>query len=167
MANVPGEDTSTWFQGKAVQNAFPTWTFLFTELSHGEDVEIGLQDAGGPLHVLTLTGARFRDLNIDGTFEPGEPQFIDYLDPNNPTQLFEVPLIENPFGNDALAFNWVNGGANTPEDVFINFAYSESVPAPTSLTLVILGALVGALYQWHLDMRRRAGSILASPTAGR
>lgn len=135
----------TWNGGSALQEGPPTWDFLWTELSRCEDVEIGIYwwDAAHTNmsgHALTLTSLSVEDVNGNGSWDWDlqEEARIDYLDPNNPTQLFWADL----FVQDGLLnFGWNNGGANNPEFVMIGLAYAESprVPdvAPTVSLLVI------------------------------
>jgi len=142
------DNTLGWLHPEDITAAFPTWGNLWTEISDGEDVEIKIY-AGDmdQAHALTLTSMSFLDANGNGTWDPGEQRMIDYLDPNNPTQLFAGNVFDALDGGK-LEFHWSNGGANNPADVDIYMALSESpVPEPSLLSLLALGLL--------LAMRRR------------
>ncbi len=153
-------DLTAWYAGSVLENAFPTWDFLWKELGHGEDVELtiyGLDDSFA--HALTLTSLKFEDGNNNGLWDSGEQRKIDYLDPNNPTQFFESVLEVQ--GDGSLKFNWHNDDANTAKDVYIRAAYSESpaVPAPSCVAaLVGMGAtgLVVVVRRRHRDSSRKS-----------
>jgi len=147
MLFLPGTDLSTWMLGSVLTNAFPTWDFIYGEVTHGEDVEIAFDgiDVNGVTisHAVTLTGVAFRDLNTNSMFDFGEPQFIDYLDPNNPLVRLEAPLTLDPDGS--LRFSWDNGNNDRVDSARIYYALSESVPEPGTLFLLLLaGALLSA-----------------------
>lgn len=133
---VGNEDPSGWKQGDKIENVYPTWEFLLTELAHGEDVEIAFADpvTGGSSHSVTLTSLKWDDMgDKNGKWDDGEPRKIDYLDPNDPSRLIEADLTELGFG--ALGFRWDNG-ANPAADVHIYYAFSES-PKPISTVPVV------------------------------
>ena len=79
----------------------------------------------------------FRDTNGNGKWDQNERAHIDYLDCNNPTQLFEMPLNVGMHGR--LEFTWFNGGANTPALANIQSAFAESAPEPATLSLLLAG----------------------------
>ena len=155
----PGFDPAVWDRGDRIDYAAPTFDWLFDELVHGEDVEIGIywgEDAG---HALTLTSLCFDDSEGGGEYDnsrwdPGvEDARIDYLDPNAPGGLIWADLALN--GDGRLEFTWDNGG-NPAQTVWIGLAYSESpVPLPGSMTLILIGlALSPALKSKHTATRR-------------
>ena len=136
-----GVDLSTWYGGSVLTNGYPTWEFLWKELSDGEDVEIGIRwDDHG--HALTLTSLKFYDANGNAMWDAGEARKIDYLDPNNPTQLFEADLSLGVVNGD-LQFTWDNG-SNPSADVSLWLAYSES-PIPEPLTMLAVGMGIAGL----------------------
>ncbi|MGA2770052.1 MAG: hypothetical protein ABSG26_04470 [Bryobacteraceae bacterium] len=152
----PGDDTTGWYRGDMLTKGYPTWDWLWTQLSNGQDVEIGI-GLTGEGHVLTLTSLKFDDMNGDGKWEYwNETARIDYLDPNNPTQLFESDLTVNP--NLSLGFEWHNGGANPPEFAALEVAYAES-PAPEPGTLgsllaaIALSAVVRSVRRTHRGLK--------------
>lgn len=143
MYFMPGTDLSTWYHGEVLDNAFPTWEFLWVELSHGEDIEIAFDKPGTSLsHQISLTSLKFDDVNDNKKWDAGETRWLDYLDPNNPTKLFEAVLEFNETYKYFM-FDWNNGGANNPvEDVRIFSAMSESpIPEPSTIFLMGFGIL--------------------------
>lgn len=131
----PNYDISTWIEKELLESAYPTFDWLFKQLVDGEDVEIGILGGLGG-HALTLTSLSFEDNNNNNQWNPnlGETAKIDYLDPNNPTQLFMSDLSLNGT-NNYLEFEWNNGGINTNENVYISLAFKESPKTPESSTL--------------------------------
>jgi hypothetical protein len=121
------------------QNTFPTWGFLYDNLKHGEDVEIGINE-GDWGHCLTLTSFHWNDVNNDGIIQFAENATIDYIDPatgawvinNSIYQMSDghggfVPYLTVPYGN----FN----GAT------LNMAMKESVPEPGTIALLVSGGI--------------------------
>jgi len=146
---MPSIDVSTWNKKDLLSNTFPAFNWLFQQLKDGEDVELGIYGSFGG-HALTLTSLKFVDSMDGSSFQNGiwdpsvELAQIDYLDPNNPTQLFWSDLSLNPDGS--LGFLWNNGGANPPKNAYIGLAFKESpIPEPSSiLGLLALGTLGAA-----------------------
>lgn len=134
---TPGVNFALWKYNQWLTNAYPTWDWLWTQLNNKEDVELKINPGSETAHALTLTSLKFNDLDSDGIWDLLEPRKIDYLDPNNPTQLFESDLFLNEFG--ALKFNWHNNGFNNPTDVFISMAFRESVPEPSTIIVLACG----------------------------
>ena len=158
------KDASTWYKKELLKDkTAPTFEYLWEQLRKKEDIEIII----GP-HQMNLTslkfedldkdkkwdqnepftdtnfngvwdaGEPFRDLDGDSQWDQNEPAKIDYLDPNNPTKLFESPLAMGM--TDCLQFKWHNDGKNTPQLVSIESAFSESpVPEPVTMLGIFLG----------------------------
>ncbi len=130
--------TAGWYKPTGlVGGIYPTWGFMWEMLQACEDVEIfinyGNQDPNKAIgHALTLTSLKFNQDN------PNQRK-IDYLDSNNPTQLFEADATEA--GDGTIYFRWNNGGANPPTDVYISGAFAESVPEPATILLLSFGGL--------------------------
>lgn len=138
-----------WYRGDALQNIFPQWDWLWGELAHGEDIELGLRFSDGA-HAITLTSLKFDDTNGNDMWDVGEARKLDYLDPNDTSRLIEADL--TLLASGALGFRWDNGN-NGARDAFIDLAYSESVPEPGTLGLLALALLLVATHV------RRAGTI--------
>jgi len=138
-ANIAG-----WYRAEdLVGGAYPTWDYLWEELGKCEDIEIGIQPLEtGDGHCLTLTSLKFNDENDNGVWDTTEARKIDYLDPNNPSQLFEADLLVGVGGR--FEFTWHNGGANPQQLVYIDLAYAES-PIPEPGMFLMLGAGILAL----------------------
>ena len=132
-----------WYRGNLLQDIFPQWDFLWSELSHGEDIELGFVIEGGGKHAITLTSLKFDDTNGSGVWDNGEARKLDYLDPNNTSALIEadLTLLAAGAGSGALGFRWDNG-SNVPANVYIDLAYTESVPEPGTLALIALALAV-------------------------
>jgi hypothetical protein len=140
MVNEPANTIKNWFDGDSLISGFPTWDYLLTELLNKEDVELNLIALDNSFaHAVTLTSLMFDDTNQNGMWDVGETRKVDYLDPNNPTQLFDATLTRGT--NGCLDFTWNNGGANTPAGVCVDAAFAESVPEPTSLVLLLPAVL--------------------------
>ena len=136
MVSITGDDPTKWYGGSVLENAFPTWAFLWTELHHGEDVELTLyDDASKKWHAVTLTGLQFKDTDGDGVWDPGEQRGIFWLDPDKPDQFYNSTL-QLYEGRLLLGYN--TGGSS--KTVSIRGAYSESpIPEPTTFALLGLG----------------------------
>lgn len=133
-------DPSTWYRGGDLIQGSPTWNFLWQEVEDGENVEIKIDTGTSLAHVLTLTSMNFDDLNNNLMWDPNEPRMIDYIDPNNPSQLFWA-TVKNDLAGSRLQFWWNNGGANEARWVTIEGAYTESIPEPTVFGLLVLGMM--------------------------
>ncbi len=127
-----------------IGNNWPTWDFLWKELSHKEDIEIFVENSYTN-HVLTLTSLHFNDKNNNKKWDIGEERKIDYLDSNTPWKFTTKDLRENSDGS--LGFQNLEGV--TLDAVWIYGAFSESVPEPATVLLLGLGGI--ALF------RRRRG----------
>jgi hypothetical protein len=162
FAGMTTEDTTGWFKKEFLKGGrAPTWDFLWTEIAHCEDVEIGFVG-----HMVTLTSLKFDDKDGDRKWDPDpdpnkyEKAWIDYIDPNSPfgpdtnnpgPTLSEIEWkkypgteVVMPFAKDAGYGGW------------IYYAYSES-PVPEPATLIVwslLGAWGVGLGWWR--RRRRA-----------
>jgi len=139
MTGFAVDDPSTWYRGGSLVKGMPTFDYMWEQLAAGEDVELGIYGAT-IAHAIVLTSLKFDDLDADSMWDSAsEMGWVDYLDPNNPSQLFERQMWAN--GDGSLGFNWFNNGANTPEDVYIGRAYSKSIPEPETYALFALGLL--------------------------
>jgi hypothetical protein len=167
----PEVDISTWLYKEFLTSAFPSFDWLFKELKNGEDVELGIlwvcDDPTTPGkiekcgHALTLTSLSFND-SMDGSiYQNGmwdtlvESAKIDYLDPNNPTQLFSNDLVLD--GNGSLAFIWKNGGVNPDTRVNISLAFSES-PRNIPESSTVLGLLGLGVFGASSALKRKLKS---------
>ncbi|KPK49024.1 MAG: hypothetical protein AMK72_05550 [Planctomycetes bacterium SM23_25] len=162
MVFKPGTDLSEWYGGSVLQNAYPTFDFLWGELEHKEDIELGfwwemevVQPDGTKKkekvgHMVTLTSLKFCD-DGDGVWEPATEQAkLDFIDPNNPTGLTWDTLT---LSGGALHFDYTHGG--TDYDATIDLAYAESpVPEPLTMAGLLLG--VGCLARYVHKQRRRS-----------
>jgi len=162
MVYKPGVDLSDWYGASPLQNAYPTFDFLWGELDHKEDIELGFwwemevtQPDGTKKkkkfgHMVTLTSLKFCD-DGDGTWEPATEQAkLDFIDPNNPTGL-TLDILTLTGG--ALHFDYTYGG--TDYDATIDLAYTESpVPEPLTMAGLLLG--VGCLARYVHRKRRRS-----------
>ena len=165
MIKYPGEDLSTWHGGGVLQNADPTFKFLWGELDHKEDVELGFwwemvvdgekKKVG---HMVTLTSLKFCDKDDDGIWDwdPADPADpgnevakLDFIDPNDPTApTWDILTLTG----GALHFDYTHGG--TDYDATIYIAYTES-PVPEPLTMAGLMLGVGCLVRYVRDRRRQ------------
>src|SRR4030042_3109902 len=102
MLYEPGTDVSDWYGGASLQNAYPTFDFLWGVLEHQEDVEVGFAwemvvNGENTIvgHVGALTSLKFCDANDNGEWDAwlDEVAQIDFIDPNDPTALTWCPLI--------------------------------------------------------------------------
>jgi hypothetical protein len=125
-------------------NANPTVNFLYQELKAGEDVELGIYPEDNIGHALTLTGLTWDDWNSNGTFDNHDTLTLNTIDPANP--LVTTFLSLNP-GNPMT----ISGGPYN--NYVLEVALAESVPEPTTASLLLLGA--GALLG-GLRLRRRS-----------
>lgn len=123
-----------------VSQRYPTWSFLYNQLVHCEDVEILLSWTSGG-HYLTLTSFHWTDVDTDGVIDVSEGATIDYIDPW--TGAWATSAIWHAFdaGNPFLETNYHSGA-------WISMAVKES-PEPGTIALVAIGGLV-------LLRRRRA-----------
>jgi len=147
FSGMVNTNVAGWYRAEdLVGGAYPTWDYLWEELGKCEDVEIGIQPVvTGDGHCLTLTSLKFSDDNDNGVWDTTEARKIDYLDPNNPTQLFEADLSVGAGGR--LEFTWHNGGYNGPQLVYIDLAYAESpIPEPGMFLMLGMGIL-GLLFR--------------------
>jgi len=147
--------TNFSFRPELVKQGPPSWDFMWGELKDREDVELNIQYSIGTNwygHAVTLTSLKFDDLNNptkNGHWDPGEARMIDYLDPNNNTNVIWANLVET---NGFLGFKWDNG-INDAQNVWIVGAFAESIPEPATVAVLSLGSAV-----LLLDIRRRRRS---------
>ena len=140
FAGMVETDPTGWHRGGDLIWGSPIWQWLWQELLDGEDVEIGIDIGTSIGHALTLTSMSFNDLDGDLQWDPNETRNIDYLDPNNPSMLFTGAVQQNLVGG-RLQFWWNNGGANPNGWATIDLAYSESIPEPAALSVLVLGVV--------------------------
>lgn len=88
-------------------------------------------------HLVTLTSLHFNDTNGNEHWDSGEERKIDYLDNNTPWKFTTKDLWENMDGS--LGFQGLEGV--TGDGVWINGAFSESIPEPATIMLLGLGGL--------------------------
>ena len=145
-------DTTTWTRASAFErpqgtDAAPTWDFLWRNMEACEDVEIGFWWGSGEElgHAVTLTSIKFHDdgagggIAGNGTWEPGEQQRIDYLDPNNPGGGHFYADVTWDNANGYFTFVWDND-VNAQQTVRLLLAFAESpIPAPGAMLLVLIG----------------------------
>ncbi|CAO5032220.1 hypothetical protein MiTs_01161 [Microcystis aeruginosa NIES-2521] len=128
-----------------IESVFPTWNFLFNELSRGQDIEIGFQYDSGSGHALTLSSFNWIDANMDGVIQQGENATIDFIDPldpgTGPAQRTFGQIFNDPIDN-RLRFTYDQIGAGNVSG-WINMAVAESpIPEPsTILGLLVIGGL--------------------------
>jgi len=159
----PGVNLSDWYGASPLQNAYPTFDFLWGELEHKEDVEIGFYwkalvkkvGPGGEIieewkkfgHMVTLTSLKFCDSNGNKQWDADldEVAQIDFIDPNDPRALTWCPLTMDYEGSGALKFMYTHGG--TPYLATLDLAYSESpIPEPVTLAGLMMGIGGVAVY---------------------
>lgn len=104
----------------------PTLAFLASELMSGEDVELFLATTDGFMHYITLTSIEFDDTTNMGMFS-----FIDPLGGIKGTR--NILGLTNGF----IETDYMSGGANA----VIAHAVSESIPEPSTVTLLSMGIL--------------------------
>ena len=141
-----------WFDGGYLQDIFPQWDFLWTELAHGEDIELGIRFRDGA-HAITLTSLKFDDQNGNAQWDNGEARKLDYLDPNDTSRLIEADL--TILNDGSLGFRWDNGN-NAARDAYIDLAYTESVPEPGVLAL--FGLALMFLFVSGMNQRKKESS---------
>jgi len=115
----------------------PTWNFLWNQLTSCEDVEILItwSDEGGDQgHYLTVKSFNWNDANNNGVIEFAEGATIDYIDPA--TGAVGVSPIWQVAPNNPLDVGY---GNNQTQVIMI---MSESVPEPTTVSLLVLGGLM-------------------------
>ena len=131
---------NSWLRTGDLTDSNPTFNWMWDQLTHKEDVELGIWWDDGLGHVVTLTSLAYDDANGDGMRDELERMRIDYLDPNDPSGLKVADLF---LQGDLLTFGYNDQIAT------IEFAFKESpVPEPTT----IMVSLTGLGLAW---MRRR------------
>jgi hypothetical protein len=115
-----------------VQGPYPTWQFLFNELSDCEDVEILMSwEEGG--HYVTLTSFHWLDQDGDLIIDPSENAWIDFIDPG--TGAYNTTSIWQSYPDGAIETSYFGTTAS-----WISMAVSESpIPEPATITLLALG----------------------------
>ncbi|MCY2928729.1 MAG: PEP-CTERM sorting domain-containing protein [Planctomycetota bacterium] len=101
-----------------VTTQYPTWRFLYDELSAGKDLAVLLSWSGGG-HFVTLTGMYWKDSDIDGVIDPGEAT-IQYVDPW--TGSVTTKRIHQPFANGEVHADDVFGN-----DALLTAAFSQGI----------------------------------------
>jgi len=104
-----------WFQEKAPNTTLvtsmesPSWSWIFSELQHGEDVEVlignylgGVRKGG---HWVTLTGMNWNDVNGDQIIDADESAAINVIDPSSPGDSGGVYMWQT-VGDTALRTNF-------------------------------------------------------------
>jgi hypothetical protein len=118
-----------------LQNANPTGEYLYSMLSMGQDVEIGIWPSGTYEnyigHMLTLTGVSWNDANNNNIYDGADTFFISVIDPN--LGVFK-PNIQVFLNNNVMWFSY-NGN---PYDIRLDVAES-TVPEPSTCALLCLG----------------------------
>jgi hypothetical protein len=113
-----------------LDEAIPTWSFLYDKLTASADVEIRIN--GWANHFLTLTSFYWDDTNDDGIIDPAEDAWMDYVDPW--TGAWGTAGIWH-YGPSMLT-DYAGGTS------FISGAVAESpVPEPSSILLAGIGLL--------------------------
>jgi hypothetical protein len=133
-------DVKSWYRGGMLTgNKYPTWDFLWRELSEGEDIELLiLPEDGGSGHVVTLTGLSFDDKDGDGVWDQTatglakELSNMIYLDPNDVSKK-QQPILS--LDGERLEFEWWGD----KRVWYVEGAFSESVPVPATGWLVLSG----------------------------
>jgi hypothetical protein len=157
-SRVPGVTTYAQQNSFSMPSVKPTFDFLLNELRHGEDVEITLGYFGAITqgriggHVLTLTGLKWTDEDMNGNVNFGEA-----------TMTFIDPATGQP-GTKLIYFTFFNGGylgtdygmggsvtcGNPPapcriQAIIIEAAVSESPVLPAPATLLMLASGLAGL----------------------
>jgi len=139
FAGMIESNPAGWHRGGDLVWGSPTWDFLWNEVADSEDVELKIDIGTSVAHALTLTSMKFDDQDGDLQWDLGEARDIDYLDPNNPSQLFTGAVQQNLAGT-RLQFWWNNGAGGANQWATIEGAYTESpIPEPAVLSLLVLG----------------------------
>ena len=157
-SRVPGVTTYAQQNSFSMPSVKPTFDFLLNGLRHGEDVEITLGYFGAITqgriggHVLTLTGLKWTDEDMNGNVNFGEA-----------TMTFIDPATGQP-GTKLIYFTFFNGGylgtdygmggsvtcGNPPapcriQAIIIEAAVSESPVLPAPATLLMLASGLAGL----------------------
>ena len=136
-----------------IESVFPTWQFLFNELSRGQDIELNIRYLTGGGHFLTLSSFNWTDTNMDGIIQQTENAILDFIDPLDPGngsakrtygQIFNDPLNNNRL---QLTYNQFNPstGQYVGTEAFISAAVAESpIPEPSTVIGILFWGTLGA-----------------------
>lgn len=139
MVDPRGQNPAAWNFRQFVVDAIPSADFLIREITHGEDVEVAIEDAAGA-HMVTFYKFTWSDDDNDGQWDPTEGLSFNYIDPNNPNAPLSTANVVRRL-DGRLEFLWSNGN-NPAATVTIRSVFSESprvaMPEPSVLALVAL-----------------------------
>ncbi|MGD9689119.1 MAG: hypothetical protein AB7K52_00795 [Phycisphaerales bacterium] len=125
------------FNGMA--DVAPTWQFLFSNLTLGAGIELGiLPNAGGIGHAITLTSFHWTDQNMDGVIQMGENATLDFIDPAAPANVSIVSVFQ-----DAMGRLQTNYGGGQGYNVALAVA-QVAVPTPSGVGLASIAVLIAA-----------------------
>jgi hypothetical protein len=126
----------------------PTWKWIYQQLMATQDVEIGFMwDDTSEGHCVTVSSFSFDDLNGNGIIDINETATLDFYDPWD-GQHYVGNLTMN--GN-FLKLSYVGGGAGPFPGAWgnIDIAVAESVPEPSTFSLLVIGGLAGFRVLWR------------------
>ena len=151
---VTGENPSTWTLGSHVSNQSPTYSFLRSAATSNDFVELGIYGYVVNGNQLTITGGHAIDL-ADITYSNGV-YTLTYEDPNFPTSQFLSAQLSGISINGQTFLTFYDPHT-FGENVFIDAAFVEApfsvpVPEPSTLALLVAGAVGLLAYAWR---RRR------------
>jgi hypothetical protein len=159
----PGQD---WTQERPkpdfIESVFPTWQFLFNEISKAQDVEFGITYDSGGGHFLTLSSFNWTDANMDGIIQQTENAVIDFIDPLDPGtgpakrtygQIFNDPI------DNRLRFTYNQIGAGNVSG-YIDIAVAESpIPEPSTVIGILFLGTLGAGSTIKKKLKQKAGQV--------
>lgn len=137
-------------------NQVPTWQFIFEELKHCEDVEIGItwwdeetqkfEDG----HWITATGFSFEDLEDpdspdgNGIIDDGESASLNFIDPWGGVPISDgvLSMCDKDDYKAYLSLSYTNVDGETAWGI-IDIVVSESVPEPSVLVGLAGMACIG------------------------
>jgi hypothetical protein len=131
---IPPIEKPDW----VMDNMFPQWQFLYQNLLEEEDIEICINE-GEWGHCLTLTGFHWNDGDGDGIIDDMGAH-IDYIDPW--TGAAGASSISQGALNGAILVNY----SVTYPFAQLKMAMKESIPEPSTLVLIGVGAISLLVY---------------------